>query len=85
MDLGIRELKARLSEVIERAAKGERIRITDRGKPKAVLGPLPGRGRIEQGIAEGWITPGTDTPPAPVSPVTSSKRIADVLDEDRGV
>ena len=40
MDVGIRELKAKLSEYLERAAQGERIRVTDRGRPKAVLGPL---------------------------------------------
>lgn len=57
MDVGVRELKARLSEYLERAAKGEVIRVTDRGTPKAVLAPLPGPDRIDQGIAEGWITP----------------------------
>ena len=31
MDVGIRELKQRLSEIIDLVAKGETIRVTDRG------------------------------------------------------
>lgn len=57
MQVGIRELKARLSELVERAAQGETIRITERGRLKAELRPASSRSRIEQGIEEGWITP----------------------------
>src|SRR5659263_291221 len=53
MDVGVRELKQKLSEYLDRAAGGELIRVTDRGVPKAVLGPIPGQDRIEQGIHEG--------------------------------
>jgi len=60
VQVGIRELKARLSELVERAANGETIRITERGKLKAELAPPSARSRIEQGIAEGWITPAKD-------------------------
>lgn len=85
MDIGIRELKARLSELIERAASGETIRVTDRGRPRAILGPLPGAVDLEQGIAEGWLTPGADEPPA----VNRRRQRADIsitelLTEDRG-
>jgi prevent-host-death family protein len=37
MDVGIRELKQRLSEYLDRVSKGEVVRITDRGRPKALL------------------------------------------------
>jgi prevent-host-death family protein len=57
MDVGVRELKQRLSAYLDRAERGEIIRVTDRGRPKAILGPLPGRVRLEQGVAEGWVTP----------------------------
>ena len=40
-DVGLFEAKTHLSELVERAEKGERIRITRRGAPVAVLGPLP--------------------------------------------
>jgi prevent-host-death family protein len=84
MDVGVRELKQRLSEFLDRAERGELIRVTDRGRPKALLGPLPGQLRLEEGIAEGWVTPGSGTPLRPVRRVKSRRTIADVLAEDRG-
>lgn len=90
-DVGVRELKQHLSEYLDRAERGELVRVTERGRPKALLGPLPGRARIDAGIAEGWITPssGTNTPgPAsglgPSRRWKASRRVLDVLGEDRG-
>ncbi len=83
-DVGIRDLKARLSEFVERAARGEVIRVTDRGQAKAMLGPLPGRDRIEEGVAAGWIRPARGQPRGPWQRFRSRKLIAEVLDEDRG-
>jgi prevent-host-death family protein len=83
-DVGIRELKQRLSEYLDRAERGEVLRVTDRGRPKAVLGPVPGRARVEDGIAEGWIKPGTGLPLGPVPRAKASRRVLDVLAEDRG-
>jgi prevent-host-death family protein len=37
--VGIRELKNRLSEFLRRVADGERITVTDRGRPVAVIAP----------------------------------------------
>ena len=37
--VGVRELKNRLSKFLRRVADGERITVTDRGRPIAVLGP----------------------------------------------
>lgn len=55
MDVGIRELKAHLSEYVERAANGQVVRVTDRGVPRAVLMAIPESDHIEQGIVEGWV------------------------------
>jgi len=38
---GIRELRQRASELLRRVEAGETIEITDRGRPVAVLAPLP--------------------------------------------
>ncbi|MBI4729484.1 MAG: type II toxin-antitoxin system prevent-host-death family antitoxin [Acidobacteria bacterium] len=84
MDVGVRELKARLSDFIERAARGEIIRVTERGRPKAVLGPLPGRLRLEQGIAEGWIRPAAGPPARARHRFRASRPVAVMLAEDRG-
>ena len=38
---GIRELRQRASELLRRVEAGETIEITDRGRPVAVLAPIP--------------------------------------------
>ena len=82
-DVGVRELKQRLSEYLDRAERGEVLRVTDRGRPKAVLGPLLGRARIREAREDGWITPGTGEPLREVRRWTASDRVLDVLSEDR--
>jgi prevent-host-death family protein len=84
VDVGVRELKQRLSEFLDRAERGEVIRVTERGRPKALLGPLPGSFRLHQGIDEGWVTPGADEPLGQVQRVRSRRRVLDVLRDDRG-
>jgi prevent-host-death family protein len=83
MDVGVRELKQHLSEYLERAAQGETIRVTDRGQPKAILGPIPGTGRLNQGIAEGWVRRAEDEEPAAVRRAQARRSIAEVVAEDR--
>jgi prevent-host-death family protein len=39
--VGVRELRQRASELLRRVERGESIEITDRGRPVAVLGPVP--------------------------------------------
>jgi len=40
MDIGTKELRSRLSEILDRVERGERVRIVRRGKPAAELGPV---------------------------------------------
>lgn len=56
MEIGIRELKARLSEHIERVTKGETITVTSRGRRVAMIVPVPGGDNLDQGLVEGWVT-----------------------------
>ena len=83
-DVGVRELKQHLSEYLRRAERGEQLRVVDRGRPKAMLGPIPGNERMEEGIAEGWITPGSGVSLVRGRRWRSTRRVADVLAEDRG-
>jgi prevent-host-death family protein len=85
MDVGVRELKAKLSEFLDRAERGELIRVTDRGIPKALIIPVPGRSRIEEGIREGWIRRGNGERLVPLKRRFKARRtIQEILDEDRG-
>jgi len=83
MDVGIRELKQRLSEYLDRVARGERIRVTDRGKPKALIVPLTGTEIVERGVREGWIVRGEPETPRPVQRARSRRRVLELLAEDR--
>ena len=38
--VGVRELKAKASEIIERSSRGERFLVTRRGRPISVLLPI---------------------------------------------
>ncbi len=55
MDVGIRELEQHLSEYLDRAERGEIIRITDRGRPKVMLTRVMDDAPLRRGIEEGWI------------------------------
>jgi|LauGreDrversion4_2_1035121.scaffolds.fasta_scaffold1124818_2 prevent-host-death family protein len=84
MDVGIRELKQRLSEIIDLVAKGETVRVTDRGVPKAVLTPAVSSDVLAIGIEEGWIRPPRRDGQVGRGPrMKSDRRVGDVLAEDR--
>ncbi len=55
--VGVRELRQRASELLRRVEAGETIEVTDRGRPVAVLAPLPGQGPIEHLKAAGDLVP----------------------------
>ena len=86
MDVGVRELKQHLSDYLDRAERGQIITITERGRPKVLLVPLPGGGdRLAEGIEQGWITPAAKPGSlATAKTFGSLERISDVLDRDRG-
>ena len=87
--VGLKTLKNRLSEYVRLAASGERVVVTDRGRPVAEIVPPRAEPEsvIERGIREGWVRPavrGPDWPPkpTPIEGYTLEQLLAD-LDEDR--
>lgn len=84
MDVGIRELKAKLSHYVARAAEGGTIIITDRGRPVAKLVGLDGLSNVQRGIEEGWIEPPRRTKLGPRLELVGRQSVMDALDEDRG-
>lgn len=71
--VGVRELRQRASELLRRVAAGETIEVTDRGRPVALLTPLPVGGPLERLRAAGEVsTPSHDLaelpPPLPLAP-----------------
>jgi prevent-host-death family protein len=84
MDVGVRELKAKLSAMVQRAASGEVITVTDRGRPVAVLGPPPARIDLAAAVEAGWVTPATAIGLRPVARRPGRAPTLDALAEDRG-
>ncbi len=56
--IGIRELRQGASEYIALVKAGETFRVTDRGRPVALLVPIPGGSDLGRLNAEGRLTPG---------------------------
>ena len=83
--MGVRELRQNLSKYLRRVLEGETLQVTDRGKPVAVLAPLPQpKTRLERLIASGAVVvPEEDLmdllpPKGPIS-----TRLSDALREQR--
>ncbi len=83
MDVAVRELKARLSAYLRRAAAGERITVTDRGKPVAVIGPPYGQVDLDAAAEAGWLTRAQRRGLKPVRRRPPVRPVQQVLDEDR--
>jgi prevent-host-death family protein len=57
--VGVRELRQRASELLRLVESGETIQITDRGRPVALLTPLPEGSPLELLRAGGELEPAT--------------------------
>lgn len=80
--VGVRELRQRASELLRRVTAGETIQITDRGRPVALLAPLPEAEPLERLRATGEIEPAagdlTDLP-EPLEPEPGAELPSAVL------
>jgi prevent-host-death family protein len=54
--VGVRELRQRASELLRRVEAGETIEVTDRGRPVALLTPVPEVGPLERLRAGGELS-----------------------------
>ena len=84
--VSIRDLRQQASRWLRLVREGESFEVTDRGRPVALLVPLPRGGPFERMIAEGKIRPaqgdlrdlGPPLPPKPGVPLPS-----EILEEMR--
>jgi prevent-host-death family protein len=87
MEVGIRALKVNASSLVRRAAAGEVITVTDRGRPVACLVPWREISTVDQLIASGEadppLTEGDLLDLEPLSPVPSVPLPSQILAELR--
>lgn len=87
VSVGVRELKNRLSEFLRRVANGERVTVTDRGRPVAVIVPPDAPSRDEPlwaMVREGLARWGGGKPRGSARPIRiRGKPISDTVREDR--
>jgi len=82
MSVGIRELRQRASELLRQVERGESIEITDRGRPVAVLSPLPRGSPYRRMLVEGEIVRAsreTGELPKPLTPSPGQESASSVL------
>jgi prevent-host-death family protein len=78
--IGVRELRQRASAYLRRVEAGETIEITDRGRPVALLSPIPGSSMLERLRASGDLAPATvDELPEPIDPQPGAEAPSSVL------
>lgn len=81
-EVGIRELKQNASAVVARVRRGETITVTDRGRPAALLSPIPGS-RIEELTASGRLRSATLSFASLQAPEPHDKPLSETLEEMR--
>ena len=88
--VGVRELRQNLSIYLDRVKEGERLEVTEHGRPVALLVPLPPEDdQIARLVAEGKMIPAKgklsdwlrENPPLPAIP--GAKSLSQILREMR--
>ena len=87
--IGVRELRANLSDVLRRAGAGERIIVLSNGAPLAQLVPLGPESALslDDLVAAGLVqAPSSGRPPTTIEPLELAvdQNARDVLDDLRG-
>lgn len=89
IEVGVRELRARLSHWVDRAANGDQIVVTERGKPRARLVAMnDAAARRQRLIAEGRLTPAKRPKTTKIRlediPEVPGVSLSEILREQRG-
>jgi prevent-host-death family protein len=81
-EIGVRELKATLSDVLRQVAQGESIRVTVRNRPVADILPVGATGqheRLRQLVAQGRLVPPSRSRPERAPRLARAKESASAL------
>jgi len=79
-EVGIRDLRNGLSKHLASVTAGNRIVVTDHGKPIAEIRPLDRLGWMEQLVSEGRVTPAAKPKSDPGEPLDFGFSLRDYLE-----
>ena len=84
MEVGIRELRGRLSEYLAHVREGEELVVTDRGAAVARIVPVTGGRALDRLVAEGLVSPAPHpTRTRPARRLRSRGGVSDLVAEQR--
>jgi len=83
--VGVRELRQNLSKYLDRIKRGERLEVTEHGRPVAVLAPLPApQNALDRLVASGRVmAPSGDLLTLLPPKGTPSRDLSRTLDDSR--
>ncbi len=82
-EVGIRDLRDHLSRWIGRVRQGEEVVVTDHGRAVARIVPIETPRRLDQLIAEGKVSPPTETRRSLPRRVRAARPVSPLVDEQR--
>jgi prevent-host-death family protein len=84
VEVGVRELRNRLSYWLDRVSGGEEVIITERGRAVARLTAMDGKSTLDRLIERGAVIPAKRRRPLRLpEPIDVPGGISDLLEEDR--
>ena len=83
MEIGVRELRDKLSRHLAEVQQGRTVTITDHGRPIARIVPVQRPTRLEVLRDEGRIRPGRHRKRAAPDPVAPTGAVSDLVDDQR--
>lgn len=83
MEVGVRELRDKLSRHLAEVRLGRTVTITDHGRPIARIVPVHQPTRLEVLRGEGRVRPGRQQKRAAPNPVPAAGTVSDLVDDQR--
>jgi prevent-host-death family protein len=84
MEVGVRELRGRLSDYLARVRDGEEVVITERGMAVARIVPIIGGRTLDKAVADGLVSPAPKRARTRPNRRTSSRGpVSDLVAEQR--
>jgi len=83
VEVGVRELRNKLSQYLERVQAGEEVLVTDRGRAIARVLPLDAPRTLDQLIAQGLVAPAKQAKRTSRRPIEAAGTVSDLVADQR--